>query len=131
MNPEGYTPLDGNLGLIRIPVKFSVTTAGAVNVISHGKQYILSIVKGTTGFVVTLLEPCVEFMSQTLKIIPASYSNARACNVQVSASDVTNQTTPTITFLTVDGLGATPIDMTTGDLVYGEITLKYIDYANA
>ena len=131
MNPEGYTALDGNLGLIRIPVKFSVTTAGAVNVVLHGKQYILSIVKGTTGFVITLLEPCVEFMGQTLKIIPAAYSAARACNIQVASSDVTNQTTPTITFLTVDGLGGTAIDMTTGDLVYGDITLKYIDYTNA
>ena len=127
MNPYGHTPLDGSLGLIRIPVKFSVTTAGAVNVVSRGLEYFASIVKGTTGFVVTLLEPCVDFVSHNMKILPTSYSSARACNIQIAAVDVGNQTTPTITFLVVDGLGGTAIDMTTGDVVYGEIVLKFVD----
>ncbi len=125
MNPEGYHGLDGTLGTLRIPVKFSVTTAGAVNVVSRGGEYIASIVKGTTGFVVTFLEPCVDFIGHNLVIIPSSYSAARAVNILVAAVDVTNQTTPTITFKTVDGLGATAIDMTTGDVIYGEIVVKF------
>ncbi len=126
MNPEGYHGLDGTLGTLRVPVKFSVTTAGAVNVVSRGSEYITSIVKGTTGFVVTFREPFVDFVGHNLEIIPAAYSAARACNIHVAALDVTNQTTPTITFLVVDGLGGTAIDLTTGDLVYGEIDIKFV-----
>lgn len=130
MNPQGYHGLDGSLGLLRIPVKFSVTTSGAVDVVSRGKQYIASIVKGTTGFVVTFLEPCVDFIGHDLNILPASYSKTRAVDVRLAAVDIANATTPTVTFLTVDGDGDA-IDMTTGDVIYGEIVVKFTDYDNA
>ncbi len=125
MNPEGYHGLDGTLGTLRIPVKFTVTTAGAVDEVLRGGEYIASIVKGTTGFVVTFLEPCVDFIGHNLEIVPAAYDETEACYVKVADVDVTNQTAPTITFLTVDGDGGIAVDMTTGDTIYGEIVVKF------
>ncbi len=118
------------LGDMRVHVKFTATTAGAVVTPLTYAPYIKSIVKGTTGFVITFKSSWANFLSFTGNIVPVAYSAARACNIQLATDAISDKTTPALTFLVVDGLGGTAIDLTTGDTVYMTLNLSYKKIGN-
>jgi len=112
------------LGDERVHVRFSATTAGAVVTPLTYAPYIKSIVKGTTGFVITFKSSWAACLSVQGNIIPVAYDKTRACNVKLSVDAITDKTTPALTFLATAGDG-TAVDLTTGDTVYLTLNLSY------
>ena len=124
--PSTHRKESSQLGDTDIEIRFTVTTSGAVVTPLAMAPEVKSIVKGTTGVVVTMNDSWNKFVNSNAHIVPSAYSKARAVKLEPSVIDVSNVTTPAITFLATTGDG-TAIDLTTGDTVYMTLTLSYID----
>jgi hypothetical protein len=108
---------------VAIAVKFTATTAGAVVTPLIDAKYIKSIVKGTTGFVITFKDKWAGFQGFCGSILPVAYDATRATNIKEAANGVASNPS-TLTFLVTNGAG-TAVDLTTGDTVTMMLFMSY------
>ena len=121
--PYAHTILTSRLGLVAIPVKFTATTAGAVVTPYVDAPYIQSIVKGTTGFVITFKDKWAGFDGFNAHILPVAYDATRATDIENTVNGVASNPS-VLTFLTTNKAG-TAVDLTTGDTVSMVLFMSY------
>ncbi len=119
-------------GRVRIPVQFTAGASGAVPSLTAFSQAmgVESVSKPTgTGIYKIVFDETYEGMLSMSKpvIVQASYAKTGACDMMVTALEVSDPDEKSVTVLFTAGDDGDPVDLASGDLVVVEFDLQYLN----
>jgi hypothetical protein len=113
-------------GRVFIDLQMISGASGAVPSTFTRKTGIVSVTRNSTGNYTAVLDRTyVDLFGLSGGVMQASYSATAAREVQLVSHAITNATTPSVTFTTVNSAGAVT-DMSSGDTLFLTIEAQWI-----